>query len=537
MDGTLFWADKIAQEILERKRFHYLDKPVPAMKECTVKTSASMSGVLHIGRLSDTIRSESVFRALVDAGAKACFIWVAEDMDPLRKVPKGVPKEYEQYLGMPVTDIPDPDGCHRSYAEHHKEAYLKVIEKFVGSPMQKFSMREEYRKGTFRPYVKSILEKAQAVREIQNRYRSAPVQTGWSPWLPICEECGKIITPRVERMEGGKVHYKCQDYKFATTVAKGCGHEGVDDPLKCNGKLVWKSEWACQWAHWKVASEGAGKEYQVPMSAWWVNGEIVERVLDFPMPVPIFYEHLMIDGKKMSASLGNVVYPKDWLEVAPPELLRLFYNKRLMKTRSFSFKDLPKVYDDYDLHARVFAGEEHGNEKEAAHMKRLYAISQRGKPDAPNPLPFDFAVMLSQTTHDPASIEKMLKDSGHIKGKLAPAQKKAVLGRIACAAVWVSKHAPEQAISLAASVTAETKAKLSSEERAALKELSSMLPKASGQELHDAFWNVAKAHGLKPQQLFRAAYLALLGKESGPKLAPFILASGRDKVRKLLESL
>ena len=69
------------------------------------------------------------------------------------------------------------------------------------------------------------------------------------------------------------------------------------------------------------------------MSAWWVNAEICEKVLDFPMPVPIFYEYLIIDNQKMSASVGNVVYPRDWLEIARPELLRYFYNKRLMKTR------------------------------------------------------------------------------------------------------------------------------------------------------------------------------------------------------------
>lgn len=530
----VFWADKLAREILTRKRFRYVDKPVPTLKEYTVKTSASLSGVLHIGRLSDTIRGETVFRALKDAGVKARFIWVAEDMDPLRKVPKGVPKSYAEYLGLPVTDMPDPDGCHKSYAEHHKQAYLEVIERFVSSPMKKFSMREEYKKGTFRPYIKKIMEKPKLVRDIQNKYRSQP-QVGWSPWMPICEKCGKIITTRVEDFEDGKVYYKCQDYRFVKTVAKGCGHEGASDPLKDSGKLVWKSEWASQWRHWKVVSEGAGKEYQVPMSAWWVNAEIVEKVLDFPMPVPIFYEHLMISGKKMSASLGNVVYPKDWLEVASPELLKLFYNKRLMKTRSFSFRELPKLYDDYDRHARVYFGKEKiGNKKEETHMKRLYSVSQLGKLEKPNPIAFDLAVMLSQTSQDATAVKNILAQTGHAKG-LGKKEMDSVMERIGFAGKWVEKHAPEFSNRLVESVPLTVKKELSAKEKTALKDLAELLGKRINEkELHNSFWEISRRHGLKPGQFFRACYLALLGKESGPRLAPFILASGRERVRKLL---
>src|SRR3989338_11394849 len=155
----LFWADQFAEEIIHRKSFRYLpDRKVPNFDVFTVKTSASLSGVLHIGRLSDTIRGSSVYQALKDAGAKARLIWVAEDMAPLRKVPEGVPKDYEKYIGMPVTDLPDPDGCHKSYADHHVAEYFKVLDEFVTEKMEKFSMRAEYKAGNFRPYIKKILD-------------------------------------------------------------------------------------------------------------------------------------------------------------------------------------------------------------------------------------------------------------------------------------------------------------------------------------------------------------------------------------------
>src|SRR3989338_6810149 len=109
-EKELFWADQLAKQIINRKKFHYLDKKIPKLDVFTIKTSASLSGILHIGRLSDTIRGETVYRALKDAKVKAKLIWVAEDMVPLRKVPKNVPKKFEKYLGMAVTDVPAPDG-------------------------------------------------------------------------------------------------------------------------------------------------------------------------------------------------------------------------------------------------------------------------------------------------------------------------------------------------------------------------------------------------------------------------------------------
>jgi lysyl-tRNA synthetase class I len=163
--------------------------------------------------------------------------------------------------------------------------------------------------------------------------------------------------------------------------------------------------------------------------------------------VPIFYEHIMIDNEKMSASKGNVVYPADWLKAATPELLRFFYNKKLMKTRSFSWQDLPGMYDDYDLHERVYFGlEDVGNPKEKEHMKRLYAMSQKDVPGkAPLSAPFDFCTMVAQAVTEKDLQTKgveMLQRTGHVKPGASNAEKKALLGRLLLAGKWAQNHAP-----------------------------------------------------------------------------------------------
>jgi lysyl-tRNA synthetase class 1 len=543
-EDNLFWSDQLAKKVVERQKFHYVDKQIPKSDKYVVKTSASLSGVLHIGRLSDTVRGESVVKSLRDAGHEVEFIWVAEDMDPLRKVPKCVPSIFEKYLGMPVTDIPDPWGCHKTYSEHHFEKYLKVLYNFTHEKMTMYSMREEYKKGTFRDSIKTLLENSKKMVEIQNKYRDNKLPETWSPWTPICKNCGKIITPKVLGFDGKKIHYRCEDYKFETTVAKGCGYEGEADPLHDDGKLMWKGEWASQWRIWKVCSEGAGKEYQVPGSAFWINCEICESILDYPAPEPIFYEHITIDGEKMSASKGNIVYPNDWAEVADPEVLRFFYNKKLMKTRSFSWKDLPRLYDDYDLHTRVyFDAEKLENEREAHHMKRLFEISQLKIPShLPKLIPYDFAAIIAQICPPEDSLDRaitLLKSSGHITGNPDAGDLEFIKHRLLLAKNWTEKYAGEEVkIKISEEVTQDMRDKLNENQLKTLGLLAKSLDSAENEAaLYSKFFEISKETGIDTKEFFKGAYNILTGKDRGPRLAPFIFAIGKERVKKLLNEL
>lgn len=530
----LFWADQIAKKIMTREKFLYLENKIPKFSEYVVKTSASISGVLHIGRMSDSVRGASVYRALLDAGVKAKLIWVAEDMDPLRKIPQGVPENFEQYIGVPVSKIPDPFGCHDSYADHHTDEYFKVLNQFVFEDMEKFSMQKEYEKGSFTSYIKKILSMKNLVMEIQNKQRTNPLKHWWCPWQPVCAKCGKISTPQVKLAEDGKVSYICKDYAFESTLAKGCGHKGEADPAKDAGKLAWKSEWAAQWAKWNIASEGAGKEYQVPNSAFWINAQIVEKVLDFPAPVPIFYEHIMIEGAKMSASLGNVVYPKDWLDVASPEVLRFYYNKRLMMARSFSWKDLPQLVDEYSRAGDIYFGNiELDNKKEVAHMKRLYELTNRkNELEKPMKMSYSHAAMLAQIFDDEDKIIASLKKTGQYQINM----REQIFSTIKQARAWLNKYAPEESKFIVQEKVPDVQ--LSEKQKQALKIIAEKIRTKEWEEkaLFNEFYQIAKELQMEPKDLFKAGYLVLLNKERGPKLAPFVIALG-ERAIKLFEAV
>ncbi len=535
-EETTFWAEQYADKVAKREKFTYLDRKIPAPKKWSVKSSSSLSGVLHIGRLSDVIRGEAVYRALKEIGFPAEFIYVTEDMDPLRSVPEGVPKDFINYIGHPVSDIPDPEGNFKSYAEKFTNEFLEVFTSFLEFEPKVHSMRDEYGKGNFTDSIITLVENADKARAIIEKVQGNSPKS-WSPWKPICDKCGQLQTTDITGFENGKISYACRDYSFEKHTAKGCGYEGNSDLKKANGKLVWKSEWAAQWKRWNVCAEGAGKEYNAPNSSFFVNAKICEEILDFPRPLPVFYEHLLIGGRKMSASVGNVVYPAEWKEVSRPETLKLLYMKRIDKSRSFSWTDIPLLESELDSVAKAHFSKEGG--KQTPQNKSLYTYSRiKGREIVEVPADYALVSALVQLFPDEKGVLGILKDMAHLTGKENREELSSLRERISFARAWVEKYLPaEQKLSFAEKIPEEAN-ELILEAKPALIKLAEQLPKAeSAEDAQNAVFESAKETGVSPRAFFKLLYFSLIGRERGPKMGSLIIALGKEKSLKRIKEL
>ena len=85
----------------------------------------------------------------------------------------------------------------------------------------------------------------------------------------------------------------------------------------------------------------------------------------------------------------------------------------------------------------------------------------------------------------------------------------------------------------------EINSRLSTEQKLALHDLEKdLLARAfTEKELYTRAMEIAKARGLEAKEFFSAAYLVLLGREQGPRLAQFILAVGQEEVAKRIEKI
>jgi len=57
------------------------------------------------------------------------------------------------------------------------------------------------------------------------------------------------------------------------------------------------------------------------------------------------------------------------------------------------------------------------------------------------------------------------------------------------------------------------------------------------ESLGSELFTIAKECNISPQDFFKASYIALINNQKGPRLAPFILTVGKNKVIKLLTNI
>src|SRR5271167_1322449 len=92
--------------------------------EVIFETGYGPSGLPHIGTFGEVARTSMVrhaFRVLTGEKIKTRLIAFSDDMDGLRKVPDNVPNKemLAEYLGKPLTKVPDPFGTHDSFGAHN----------------------------------------------------------------------------------------------------------------------------------------------------------------------------------------------------------------------------------------------------------------------------------------------------------------------------------------------------------------------------------------------------------------------------------
>ena len=88
-------------------------------------------------------------------------------------------------------------------------------------------------------------------------------------------------------------------------------------------------------------------------------------------------------------------------------------------------------------------------------------------------------------------------------------------------------------------VVNKVEAQLQEKEKAMIYDLITKLKEKDYNEntLFEEFYIIIKKHDSSPSEFFKVCYNVLINKDKGPKLAPFILQIGKDRVIKILEQI
>ena len=550
-DDSKFWADQIADDVIERVENDEFLKSLVKRNGYIAYDEKTPSGTIHIGSGRGWIIHDAIAKALRDRGAKARFILSSDDMDPLDKPSRELSREEnEKYIGVPFRYIPNKVKGYKSFGDFYFRQCTNLFPDF-GIEAELESTGEEYEKGSFNKTIKIALDNAGKIQKIYAElYGDDVAAANKLPFNVLCPKCKKISTTIAIEWdrEKEKLYFECRD--DAVKWAKGCGYKGWISPYNGNGKFPWKVEWAAKWPTKSVIVETAGKDHFTKGGSRTIACRISADVFNYPPPYPSNgyetgpgYEFFNVGGKKMSTSKGEGMGFADSVNYAPAKMLRFM----LVRTRPNAAIDLDPytndlilLYERYDQAERVYFGKEDLGEKENNRQKRIYELSHVGK--IPSKMPPQVSLlhasMLVQVFEEENQIFDSLRKTGHLPEDATKNDMGYVKERLNFAKKWVNEFAEEQyRFKLQHKVSHDLK--ISHNEKKALHEIAKLLKEKDYDEksLFNEFYNVSKELQLKPQEFFKAAYMVLLDKERGPKLAPFILAVGKDKVAKLFEGV
>ncbi|HET7480527.1 MAG TPA: lysine--tRNA ligase [Rubrobacteraceae bacterium] len=458
-----------------------------------VVTGISPSGNIH--NLREVLVAEAVANALKARGEVVRFIFHADTIDPLRKISPGIPESFEKYMGHSLSHIPDPEGCHASYADHFLVPFEEALNE-MEMEVDVLRSHELYESGVYAEVTREAIEHTGELRRILQEVSARQLPESWSPFLPRAAS-GDLRDNRV-------VEHRPEENVVAFVDREG--NEGVADYSKGEGKLGWRTELAARWKALGVTFEPFGKDHTSRGGSTDTADRMAREVFDYPAPGRYEYEWISIKGQgPMSSSKGIVLLPKDLLRIMPPDALR-----RMMLGRD------PARALDLDLGEGFprFMDEYRGETEE-------------------NRVPFTHLVTVAQTVgKDTGAAVQMLRRGGYEEAAKDPDK----LARdLYYARNWAEEWAPEslRLRILEPGESGEAAASLDEEQRDYLAAVARKLePGMEGEAVQDLLYKTAVERGIKPKRAFAAVYTVLIGKKSGPKAGPFVAGLPFAEVRK-----
>ncbi len=484
--------------------------------EILVESGGSPSGTHHLGHMREFVTSDAIMLELRRRGHKARHIYFADDMDAFRKVPVDIPAEYEQHLGVPLCDIPAPDGSDQSYASF----FLSQLERAttaLGVEVTFVRSHEKYRSGFFVPAIERSLEHLADARKALETISGRELNENWSP---------------IQVMEKGRLKNRkfigIDKVSKTVTYINTDGDEQAVRYDKGDVKLDWRLDWPGRWWLMNVLAEPFGRDHATKGGSWDTGVQIMKDVYDAepPFPVPYDFINLAGDTKKMSASKGTGLDAEEGSTIMPPEVVRYFILRAAPSKRLY-FDPVNGVVQLMDEFAALAAKPD--SEKTDSEKQLLYICTHGQETKTVSRVPFSHLVASYQASlKDVDKTLEVIKRTEHAQA--AEEDTEIIKRELQFIDAWLEKRAPED-VKFALTETIDI-SQFTEQEQNFLKQLGDKVASApvdaDGAWFHDATYELKDELGLAPKEMFSTLYRALIGKTSGPRAGWFLSILPRD---------
>ncbi len=496
---------------LLKERKHLIQKK----DKIIFQTGYGPSGLPHIGTFGEVARTTMMINALQQIDKIGTeLITFSDDMDGLRKVPENIPNNeiLKKNLGKPLTEIPDPFGKFKSFAEHNNTMLKQFLKKFNFEFSFK-SSTENYKNGTFNDSLKRVAEKYDEIMNIILPTLRTERRQTYCPFLPICPESGKVLEIPMINLEKktGKIIFDNGGKKIQTNIYDG------------NCKLQWKVDWAMRWFTFDVDFEMYGKD----LTESAILSSKVCKTLGKVPPNGFAYE-LFLDekGEKISKSKGNGITIDEWLSYASPESLSLYMYQNPRRAKKLYSDVVPKAVDEY-----LSLIEKFPDQKEKDRLSNPVWHVHNGEPPKEK-IVMSFSMLLNLVGSSNADDKKILWKFINRFHKDVNPNSNPILDNLTEHAIkfFKDKLKPKKKYK-----------KPDSQEKKALSELALKIEKIKEdmppEEIQTIVYSVGKENGYEKnlRDWFKLIYQVLFGDIDGPRMGFFISFFGVQETIKLIK--
>jgi lysyl-tRNA synthetase class 1 len=490
----------------------------PAGDPVIFETGYGPSGLPHIGTFNEVARTSFVRHAYEElTGSPTRLIAFSDDMDGLRKVPDNVPNQamLTEYLGKPLTQIPDPFSKYESFAHHNNAMLRRFLDRF-GFDYEFLSATDCYTSGRFDPVLRKVLHGFDAIMGVMLPTLREDRRKTYSPVLPISPTTGRVLQVPVDVVdaEAGLIAFDDEDGSRVQQSAFGGA-----------AKLQWKVDWAARWVALGVDYEMAGKDL---IDSVVQSGKIC-RILGGRPPEGFNYEMFLDEkGEKISKSKGNGLSLEEWLRYGSEPSLSFYIYREPRKAKSLHIGVIPRAVDEY----WQFRGNYPNQPIEQKLGNPVHHIHGGAVPAST--LPVTYGLLLNLVSL-PGVADK--DTAWKFVQRYAPGtspETQPELDELIGLAVNYARDFVVPTLKRRSPTDMEAEA---------LRDLDSELAKlpaeADAEVIQHAVFEVGKRHPFESLRgWFQALYETLLGSSQGPRMGSFIALYGIDNSRRLIaESL
>lgn len=501
-----YWLNIATNEIISK---------FGAGEEIIVSSGISPSASYHIGHFREILTADALTWGLRQAGVKARHIHVVDNFDPLRRRYSFLPESYEQFVGQPVCLIPDPyPECaqkHKTYSEHYYqefEVYARQMGIYPDEVIRSFE--DLYKTGKMTDRIEEVLEKQKEILKIFEHVSNRKLDGSWTGVMTL-DENNKFVDAPIDSWDRQEKTLNGTKYDSG------------------KAKLTWRLDWPGRWKVLGVMVEPFSKQEHGAAGGSYDTGKLFAKSIfniDPPIPGAEYGNvHLVGDSKKMSSSKGNLITPKQALEIMPREILR-YYVVRSRPDKTLYFDSGEGIYNLIDEFSKVANGED-GTFKEAYNFATN--AEEKAIKRVVSSISFKHLVAVYQSAlKQPEHTLEILARTGY--ERVVNQERAIIIEELKFIDSWLDKYAPE---SVKFELQQEIPAvELNDSQKAMLADLAGKIENApdehDGQWFHEAIHSVRESYKLTPQDAFKAIYRVLLNKDLGPRAGWFLSILDKD---------